>query len=95
MVVEDGIPLSYMIKNTMALGGDIYATFTASPRSCICTEITEEEYNSREGGSAGSWCTSVTDANENTTYYLGACIASTLDDTELTEGTIAGALMSR
>ena len=92
IVFEDGIPLSSMIKETIALGGEVYATVEAELRSRVCTEVDQEEYE-LAGGQPGSWY-GTEDVDGGTLYYKGAIVADDNQTIELATAVTSGAFMS-
>ena len=93
IILEDGIPLSSMVKETIALGGAVYATVDVELRSQIAEEVTESEYNSMSG-SETSWYTYEDDPTDGRLYYKGAVISANNTLSEFAPGIIAGAFMS-
>ena len=91
IVTEDGTPITSMVKETIALGGEVYATVQAEIRSQICTPISAQEYE--EAGSA-AWRVKEKQENNTYNYYLGAAITTEGTPQEVAPGIIAGALMS-
>ncbi len=95
IVLEDGIPLSSMVKETIALGGSVYATVEAELRSRIATEVTEQEYNDVGGDNNNSWYGKIEDpSTHDMHYYKGARIAAENASIEFATAVTSGAFMS-
>lgn len=95
IIFEDGIPLSSMVKSTIALGGSVYATVEAELRCRIADDgITQEEYEDVGGQNNTVWYGVYTDPNTaQAVYYKGAAISGPNDTIELAPGITAGAQM--
>lgn len=97
IIHEDGIPLSTMVKETIALGGAVYATVETELRSKIADSdgVTEEDYINSQQSAGNSWyCYDDDPDTHERIYYKGAAISADNVLAEFAPGIIAGAFMS-
>ena len=95
IIIEDGIPVNTMVKDTMALGGDIYAMAEIELRSYTAIEVNQDEYDEHGGDAPRTWYWKVATGNEGEyQYYKGARIASEEEGEQGYLGIIGGAQMN-